>query len=273
MKLYLTIITSILIILGGTWTILLKDNATYTLMFFVDIFSCLTAIVTIFAAYIVYQSAKISEKASSIWTQNISLDIELNEAKDLKASLNTWHRKFLSEACSKNLTLNGLDKQIFANSRSFKQTLIGNFKQYIDDLEHNWLVLEASFDKTSFIEHDSEYKLRLRKRHQDHKKAVNEYVEYLTFKSQTPLSKNEITPILTTIYKITDWEEQEINLAPIYRVPMETKNNAGRLEPCLKDDGSEVFVSLHQSIDSLMHDINTAIDKQIKNIKSKLEKI
>ncbi|MGI2055996.1 hypothetical protein ACRN9T_02180 [Shewanella baltica] len=273
MKIIVIFSTAALVIIGGLWATWLDDKSIDVLTLFTTIFTGFAALGTAYAAYSAALSAKISASASTIWKQQMSFDIEIREAKDLKVSLNDWHRRFLSEAHSKDETLNDLLNNATSTPHIIKEVLIKHLQNYIDDLDNSWSTLEASFDNASFVGHDFEQRLRLRILHIAHRKAVNTYIEYMTFKNRLNLSHDDITLILTTIYTSNDWSQQDINDASIYRVVLDCPNIDSEPAPFLSDEREKVYISLHQSVEDLILNINIYVDEKTREIKSRVSNI
>ncbi|MGF1689615.1 hypothetical protein [Photobacterium kagoshimensis] len=270
LKFLVAAVTAFLIGIGGLWALWLESKTPNVLSFLTTIFTGFAAIGTAYAAYAASESAKISEKASNIWKQQMSIDIELAEAKELKVCLNDWHRRFTAEAYKKNQTLNELLQGVLESPHAIKQVQIDHFQKYIDDLNLSWSNLESAFDRANFVGHSFEQRLRLRRLHIAHRRALNKYVEYLMFNNRMNLHHEGLIELLTTIYHINDWAQQDVNGQPLYRVEIELIDDNGTLSLCKKDDGTSVYDSLHNSVEGWVLNTNVYVDHKIEEIRSRV---
>ncbi|HCE1777960.1 TPA: hypothetical protein NGS17_004632 [Vibrio parahaemolyticus] len=273
LKFLVAAMTAFLIGVGGVWVVWLESKTPNVLTFLTTIFTGFAAIGTAYAAYAAAESAKISEKASNIWKQQMSIDIELAEAKELKVCLNDWHRRFIAEAYKKNQSLDELLQDVSATPHVIKQMQVEHFQKYIDDLNLSWSNLESAFDRANFVGHSFEQRLRLRRLHIAHREALNKYVDYLLFNNRMELQRGELAELLTTIYHINDWAQQDINGQLLYRVEVELIDENGSFSTCKKDDGTSVYDSLHNSVEGWALNTNVYVDHKMQEIRSRVKDI
>ncbi|EJL6550115.1 hypothetical protein QXB71_004114 [Vibrio cholerae] len=270
MKFLVASVTAFVIGIGGLWALWLENRTPNVLDFLTTIFTGFAAIGTAYAAHAASESAKISKRASNIWKQQMSIDIELSEAKELKVCLNHWHRKFLAEAYKKNQNLNELVQSVLATPYAVKQVQIEHFQKYIDDLNLSWSNLESAFDRANFVGHSFEQRLRLRRLHIAHRCAVNKYIEYLMFDNRMQLPREGLIELLTTIFHINDWVQRDIDGQPLYRVEFEQFDANDSFSICKKDDGTSVYESLHNSVEGWVLNTNVYVDAKMQEIRSRV---
>ena len=87
MKLLVATVTALLIGVGGMWAIFFERESVNILDYLTTLFTGFAAVSTAYAAYSAATAAKISKDAANTWKQQIYIDEELSEAKQLKVCL------------------------------------------------------------------------------------------------------------------------------------------------------------------------------------------
>lgn len=261
--------TMLTVFVSGLFAVWLSEKGIDLLTILATIFTGLAAFATAYAANSASKSAKIAEKSASIWKQQMLLEIELREAKNLKVALHAWHRHFIHESYSKNRNLESLIEHFEEVKLSTQNSFEMHFRAYIEKQTELFSNLETAFDEASFIEHDFGHRVRLRRLFLSHREECERFIEHIS--ASIINIPNDLLPItLTAIYKVNDWNNLQLRGCKLFLVKMETITDDGKYEPIMKPDGSFVYNNLNEEVQGWFTNIGVKIDVQISNIKSRI---
>nr|PMI41431.1 hypothetical protein BCU45_19400 [Vibrio lentus]PMJ56415.1 hypothetical protein BCU20_20605 [Vibrio lentus] len=261
--------TILTVFISGLFALWLSDMGIDFLSLLATIFTGLAAFATAYAALSASKSAKIAERSASMWKQQMLLDIELSEAKNLKVALHAWHRHFINESNSKNRNLASLLEHFEEVKKTTQSSFQIHFRKYIEKQSELFSDLEVAFDQAGFIEHDFEQRIRLRRLFLSHREECERLIEHISVSDIN--IPNDLLPItLTAIYKVSDWHELDLRANNIFRVKMEKVTDDGKYEPILKADGSYVYGNLNDQVQGWFTNIGIKVDVQVSDIKSRI---
>lgn len=242
------------------------------MQYLATLFTALSALATAYAAFSASKSARTAEQSASTWKKQMQLDIELAEAKNLKISLHTWHRHFILESqayCGEDL--HRITDRIRMQKNENSTNQINHLQRYLDKYDDLWNNLEQSFDNASFITHDFEERLRLRRLSLTHSKSCHELISY--YQGTISPDRYFLEKECSAIYASSDWHQLDLSGFNITRVKIEKRDVNGELVPVTKNNGEFIYTSIHEDVESWHTQIGRKTDSQIAEIKSRLGSI
>ena len=212
-------------------------------------------------------SVEIAAKSAEVWKKQMSLDIELQEAKELKVTLNAWHRCYLNEAYYsyeiKDISLTSELIYQRIESRYKKDLLEKNLKDYLECLNKQWMDFEAACDKASFLGHDFNHRVMLLRRHKKHLEAVKTLIMHCSVPDNVKLIPHEKrVSLISTIY----FNQKSNTNQDIYTVS-HLKDPHGDINDVDKD----IRISFHDDIRNWWMGMDLIIDHEIKRIKAEIK--
>jgi len=238
------------------------------------IFSSISALATAYAALSASRSARVAESSASSWKKQKIIDVELQEAKDLKISLNAWHRHVLRESERYGTSLLVVIMHDARKNMQNPEVVLSQIKHlqsFIDRYESLWNQLESSFDSAGFIENDFEQRLRLRRNSILYLNNCKSLLSY--YKSKEDFIKFPINEVCSAIYHVPDWDSLFFNGGKVTKIKLEHYDDQGCLNYVIDDDGAFVYESLPSALNSWVMQIGSTIDNQINMTKLKLKNI
>ena len=88
--------------------------------------------------------------------------------------------------------------------------------------------------------------------------------------AETLLTPVMLRVLLTAIYHINDWNREDLNGRALYRVEVESIADDGSISVCKKDDGTSIYHSLHNGVESWVLNINVYIDHKMESIRARI---
>ncbi|SMY16827.1 hypothetical protein [Photobacterium aquimaris] len=271
------------------WYSLVDDISGFLNEFWEDVVNLLialstiaAAIGTIIAAHATRKAAKsaseatdvskmsvdIAAKSAEVWKKQMSLEIELKEAKELKVSLNTWHRCYLNKAYIPEETdffifVELLYQRIETGYK--KDELELNLKNYIDRLNQDWMAFEAACDKASFVGHNFNHRVMLLRRHREHVNAVKVLIMHCSLPDKVNLiPQDKKISIVSTVYFNKNGETHP---------DMHTVHFVNNPYGDINDVDEKIKISFHDDLYNWWMGMNLIIEGEINRIKSEIKDV
>ncbi|ENP8453566.1 hypothetical protein ACEI25_004142 [Photobacterium damselae] len=212
-------------------------------------------------------SVEIAAKSAEVWKKQMSLDIELQEAKELKVTLNTWYRCYLNKAyySSEIKDISLISELIYQQIESInkKNILELDLKDYLECLNKDWMAFEAACDKASFLGHNFNHRVMLLRRHKKHVEAVKTLIMHCSLPDKVKLiPQDKKVALISTIYF-----NQQSNTNPYIYTVFYVKDPHGNINDVDKDRR----ISFHEDIRNWWMGMDLIIDHEIERIKTEIK--